>query len=173
MFSTVPKRPGKVAVFVGSHRLQGHELREIGFRSYFRDNAPSFEVLDTLVNLGKRQITYETTLDLMHGNLSSSAPVWSAGPGGHQALREVGKGQDLVAIVNEIMPESRSGPEIVAMAVATPLRQLCQELIRLMARAISTGIAATPGQTFCRSISSTGDMKLMEFYHERRVSFRE
>ncbi|PDQ18715.1 hypothetical protein CN311_23360 [Mesorhizobium sanjuanii] len=85
----------------------------------------------------------------------------------------MGKGQDLVAIVNEIMPESRSGPEIVAMAVATLLRQLRQELIRLMARAISPSIAATPGQTFCRSISSTGDMKLMEFYHERRVSFRE
>lgn len=112
------------AVFVGSHRLQGHELREIGFRSYFRDNAPSFEVLDTLVTLEKRQITYETTLDLMHGNLSSSASVWSAGAGGHQELREVRKAQDAVAIVNEITPESRSAlvDGIVAMAVATPLR---------------------------------------------------
>lgn len=141
MFSKVAKRPGKAAVFVGSHRFQGHELREIGFRSYFRDNAPSFEVLDTLVNLEKRQITYETTLDLMRGNLSSSASIWSAGAGGHQALREEGKGQDLVAIVNEITPESRSAlaDDIIAMAVATPLRQLCQELISLMARAISTG----------------------------------
>lgn len=82
MFSKVAKRPGKAAVFVGSHRFQGHELREIGFRSYFRDNAPSFEVLDTLVNLEKRQITYETTLDLMRGNLSSSASIWSAGARG-------------------------------------------------------------------------------------------
>ena len=30
-------RPGKVAVIVGSRRFQGHELREIGFRSYFRE----------------------------------------------------------------------------------------------------------------------------------------
>lgn len=44
--------------------------------------------------------------------------------------------------MNEITPESRSAlaDDIIAMAVATPLRQLCQELISLMAaRAISTG----------------------------------
>ncbi|BCH19257.1 hypothetical protein MesoLjLa_61080 [Mesorhizobium sp. L-2-11] len=87
MFSTVAKRPGKAAVFVGSHRLLGQELREIGFRSYFRDNAPTFEVLNTLVTLEKRQITYETTLHLMHGNLSSSASVWLAGAGPSGAPR--------------------------------------------------------------------------------------
>ncbi|MER8627990.1 LacI family transcriptional regulator, partial [Mesorhizobium sp. M1143] len=37
---------------------------------------------------------------------------------------------------------------IVTMAVATPMRRLCQELITLMTRAIETGTAETPGQTF-------------------------
>ena len=41
------KRPGKVAVFVGSHRFHGHEMREIGFRSYFREYAPDFELVET------------------------------------------------------------------------------------------------------------------------------
>ena len=53
------------AVFVGSHRYHGHELREIGFRSYFREHAPEFEVLETLVNLETRQITHEATLSLL------------------------------------------------------------------------------------------------------------
>ncbi|MGH6810393.1 MAG: LacI family DNA-binding transcriptional regulator, partial [Ensifer adhaerens] len=34
MIAKAAKRPGKVAAFVGSHRFLGHELREIGFRSY-------------------------------------------------------------------------------------------------------------------------------------------
>lgn len=45
------------------------------------------------------------------------------------------------------------------MAVATPLRRLCQELITLVARAISTGTAETPWQTFYRSISSAEDIR--------------
>ncbi len=40
-----------MAIFVGSHRFHGHELREIGLRSYFRENAPDFTVMETLVNL--------------------------------------------------------------------------------------------------------------------------
>jgi LacI family transcriptional regulator len=152
MFSKVAKRSGKVAVFVGSHRFQGHELRESGFRSYFRENEPAFEVLDTLVNLEKRQITYEALLDLMQREPELVGFYMAGGgmEGAISALREEGKGQDLVAIVNEITPESREAlaDDIITMAVATPLRRLCQELMLLMDRAIKTGTAETPGQTF-------------------------
>ncbi len=51
MIAATTHRPGKIAVFVGGHRWHGHELRETGFRSYFREFAPQFRVLDTLVNL--------------------------------------------------------------------------------------------------------------------------
>ncbi len=40
-------------------------MREAGFRSYFREFAPQFHILDTLVNLETRQLTYEATLDLL------------------------------------------------------------------------------------------------------------
>ena len=56
---------GKVATFIGSHRFHGHELREIGFRSYFRENEPDFEVLDTMVNLDTEEITHEATINLL------------------------------------------------------------------------------------------------------------
>ena len=65
MIATAVHRPGKLAVFVGGYRWHGHELRETGFRSYFREYAPQFQVLDTLVNLETRQLTYEATLDLL------------------------------------------------------------------------------------------------------------
>ncbi|QND61999.1 LacI family DNA-binding transcriptional regulator [Mesorhizobium huakuii] len=152
MFSKAAKRPGKVAVFVGSHRFQGHELREVAFRSYFRENAPTFEVLDTLVNLEERQITYEAMLDLIQREPELVGFYMAGGgmEGAISALREEGKGVDLVAIVNEITPESRAAlaDEIVTMAVATPLRRLCQELMLLIDRGIKTGTAEMPGETF-------------------------
>ncbi len=46
MIAKCAQRPGKVAVFVGSHSFHGHELREIGLRSYFREHAPEFTVLE-------------------------------------------------------------------------------------------------------------------------------
>ncbi|TGR91078.1 LacI family transcriptional regulator, partial [Mesorhizobium sp. M2E.F.Ca.ET.209.01.1.1] len=51
MIAKAARKPGKVALFVGSHRFHGHELREIGFRSFFRERAPDFTVMETLVNL--------------------------------------------------------------------------------------------------------------------------
>ncbi|WP_210267846.1 hypothetical protein [Mesorhizobium sp. NZP2077] len=59
-------------------------------------------------------------------------------------------------MLEPITPESRSAPadDIIEMAVATPLRQLCQELIMLMARAISAGTVEISGQKF----SAAGDV---------------
>jgi len=152
MIARAAKKPGKVAVFVGSHRFHGHELRETGFRSYFRENAPNFEMLDTLVNLETRQITYEATLDLMqrHPDLAGFYVAGGGMEGAIEALREEARGKDIIAIVNEITPESRSAlaDGVVMMAIATPLRRLCGTLVALMAQAIEAGPAEMPGQIF-------------------------
>ena len=54
---------GKLAVFVGGNLWHGQDLREGVFRALLRERAPAFPVLDTLVNLETRQLTYEATLD--------------------------------------------------------------------------------------------------------------
>ncbi|WP_027168889.1 LacI family DNA-binding transcriptional regulator [Mesorhizobium sp. WSM3224] len=152
MFSKAAKRPGKAAVFVVSERFQSQELREGGFRSYFRENAPTFEVHDVSMELETPEIAYDTTLDLMQREPELVGFYVAGGgmEGAILALREEAEDRDIVAIVNEITPESRAAlaDGILTMAVATPLRLLCQELTTLMARAIETGIAETPGQTF-------------------------
>ena len=58
LIASTTHQPGKIAVFVGGYRWHWHELRETGFRSYFREYAPQFILLDTLVNLETRQLTY-------------------------------------------------------------------------------------------------------------------
>jgi LacI family transcriptional regulator len=152
MIAKTAKKPGKVAVFVGSHRFHGHELREIGFRSYFREHAPNFEVLDTLVNLETVQITHEATLDLFmrHPDLVGFYVAGGGMEGAISAIREEKLGGKHIVVVNELTPISRAGlaDESVTLAIATPLANLCRELVQLMVEAVDSGPAAAPGQTF-------------------------
>ena len=143
MIAKMAKRPGKVAVFVGSHRFHGHELREIGFRSFFREHAPDFMVLDTLVNLETNQITHEATLDLLHRHPDLIGFYIAGGgmEGAISALREEGLSGKYLVAVNELTPDSRAAlaDESVMLAISTPLARLCRELVRLMVSAIENG----------------------------------
>lgn len=139
-----------MAVFVGSHRFHGQELREIGFRSYFREPGPGFEVIETLVNLETRRITHEATLALIerHADLAGLYVAGGGMEGAISALREAGR--RLAVVVNEITPESRAAlaDQVITLAIATPLAALSRELVALMLHAIRHGPAETPGQTF-------------------------
>lgn len=152
MITKAAKKPGKVAIFVGSHRFHGHELREIGFRAFFREQAPEFTVLDTMVNLETRQITHEAMLELLrrHPDLAGCYVAGGGMEGAIAALRESRMESPPVTVVNEITPESRAAlaDNIVTMAIATPLPRLCRELVELMGHAIERGAANAPGQTF-------------------------
>ena len=145
-------QPGKIAVFVGGYRWHGHELRETGFRSYFREYAPQFTVLDTLVNLETRQLTYEATLDLLnrHPDLRGIYIAGGGMEGAIAALREVRKPGEVGLIVNELTPESRAAlvSRYVGMAIATPLGRLCADLVTLAAEAVRDGIPPLQGQHF-------------------------
>jgi len=146
------RRPGKVACFVGSHRFHGHELREIGFRSYFRENAPEFEVLDTLINLDTPEITHEATLDLLqkHPDLIGFYVCGGGMEGAISAIREERLSGKLIVVVNELTPDSKAAlaDDVVAMAIGTPLPALCKELMSLMIKSAESDETAVPGQSF-------------------------
>lgn len=156
MLSTAAPRPGKIALFVGGYRWHGHELRETGFRSFFREHAPTRELLDTLVNLETRQLTYEATLDLLHRHPDVTG-IYLAGGGMEgtiEALREVREPGEVALVVNELTPESRAAlaDRYVIMVLETPLERLCRELVSLMSQAALSAVPAVPGQLFvdCR-----------------------
>lgn len=153
MFKAV-RQPGKLAVFVGGYRWHGHELRETGFRSYFREFGRDFVLLDTLVNLETRQLTYETTLDLLqrHPDLRGLYCAGGGMEGAIAALREARRPGELALILHELTPESRAALDdrYAEMAIATPLERLCQDTIDLMIAAIRQQDTATPGQHFLR-----------------------
>jgi LacI family transcriptional regulator len=142
------KTPGKVAIFVGSHRFLGQELREIGLRTYFRENAPDFEVLDTLVNLETPAITHEAMLDLLkrHKNLAGLYVAGGGMEGVIAALTEDAGDRRLAAVCHELTPISRSAlaDHTIQTVIATPIGPLAEKLVALMVGTLEKGESEYP-----------------------------
>lgn len=152
LVSRMARREGKVAIFVGSHRWHGHELRETGFRSFFREHAPQFRILDTLVNLDTAEVTHEATLNLIEKNPDLAGFYVAGGgfEGAITALRELGLEQPPSVVVNELIPETAAALQehLIVGAIGTPLPQLCRALVDMMVQRVRDGPAETPGQLF-------------------------
>jgi len=144
--------PGKLAIFVGGNRWHGHDLREVGFRSFVRESGPRFSVLDTLVNLETRQVTYEATLDLLdrHPDLKGIYVAGGGMEGAIAALRERHAEPQVALIVNELTAESRAAliDGYAIMAIATPLSALCKELVDMMIASCGQADDGVSGQHF-------------------------
>ncbi len=152
MITKTVHQPGKLAIFVGGKRWHGHDLREVGFRSFVREIDRGYGVLDTLVNLETRQLTYEATLDLLHRHPDLKGIYVAGGgmEGAIAALREIHDVPRVVLVVNELTAESRSAliDGYVTMAISTPLPELCKTLIDLMIKSGGQGDDGTSSQHF-------------------------
>ena len=143
---------GKIAVFVGGSRWHGHELRETGFRSYFREHSTHHELLETLINLETRNVTYEATLDLLY-RYPDLKGIFVAGggmEGAIQAVREKRAPGEVAMVVTELTRVSQSALQdgYVTLINSTPLERLCQVLVQAMADACENGIIGEPRQIF-------------------------
>lgn len=145
------KVPGEVGILVGSHRYLGHEMREIGFRSYFREHAPSFQVLEAIVNLEEPRIAHEATLDLLkkHKNLVGICVAGGGMEGVITALRDEKRAGTIAVVVNELTPDTRLAltDDIVTLVIGTPLQLLARRVVDAMLGAIDDETSQTPIQT--------------------------
>jgi LacI family transcriptional regulator len=79
-------RPGAAAIFVGTHRHLDHDSREISLRSYLRELAPGFRLLEAVVDLDQPDVAYEAALGLLNkqsdlvGIYTTAAGVAGVGP---------------------------------------------------------------------------------------------
>lgn len=155
---------GKVGLFIGGSRFHGHELRETGFRSFFRDQAAGFQLLDTQINLETRQLTYEATIDLLnrHPDLAGLYVAGGGMEGAIQAVREMQAGHRVVLIVNELTPDSQAGLQdgVLSIVLATPMRDVAAQVIALAQSIQTNGLAPVPGQRFlpCEVWTPESDM---------------
>lgn len=152
MLSRLSRSPGKMLLLLGGHRFHGHSLRETGFRSYMREYAPEFEVLDALINLETRRLTYELLMDVIsrHTDLVGVYCIGGGMEGAIEALQETNRGDTIGCLVNELTPASRQAllERRITGIFQTPLRELCADLMATMVHTIENGMAETPGQRF-------------------------
>lgn len=141
------RKPGAVAIFVGSHRYLDHDTREISLRSYLREFAPDFRLLEPLVDLEQPAVAYDAALTLLkrHPELVG---IYSAGGGTDgiiQALVEAGRSEDVVVVCNELTPSIRSAliDGVVDLVIATPTVALAERTVRVMLDALARP-ATTP-----------------------------
>jgi LacI family transcriptional regulator len=141
--SRLAKKPGKIGILLGSHRYLSQETAEISFRSYMRENAPEFQLLEPIVNLDDQRIAYEAVEDMISTNADLVGIYMSGGgrEGLVRALRDEKAGNRIIAVCNELMPVTRSAliDGTLDLVLATPLVALASHAVAAMAQAATSG----------------------------------
>jgi LacI family transcriptional regulator len=137
------KRPGHVGIFVGSHRYRCQEACEMGFRSYFREHAPDFRLLEPRTSLEDVRYAHESTLDLLKRD-PDLVGLYVAGGGVEgvmRALREEGAAARVVTVGLDLTEATRSGliEGVVKLVLSHPLQLLAETAVEAMARALERG----------------------------------
>ena len=141
--SRLARKPGKIGILLGSHRYLSQETAEISFRSYMRENAPQFQLLEPLVNLDDPRIAYEAVEDMISSNADLVGIYMSGGgmEGLIRALRDENAGGRIIAVCNELIPVTRAAliDGTIDMVLATPVAPLAARAVAAMAQAANTG----------------------------------
>ncbi|MDD1780777.1 LacI family DNA-binding transcriptional regulator [Enterovibrio sp. ZSDZ35] len=127
---------GSIGVLIGSHRYLSQEDREISFRSYFREKAPAFRLLESIPTLDDEQMTYEATKKLLR-EYPDLVGIFSAGGGSsgtRKAIQEFGRDQPPFYVSLELAPQSRidllqGGIDVI---LSGDFGQIAEEAIQMM-----------------------------------------
>jgi LacI family transcriptional regulator len=128
--------PGKIGLMNGSPRYRCQELNEIGFRSYLREHAPDFQILEPFSSQEVPDIAEELTRNLLK-EVPDIVGFYFAGGGiigAMRALREFHTEKRLVTVGYELMDETRNGllDNILTLVISHPLQKLAAETISAM-----------------------------------------
>lgn len=141
------KRPGPVGIVVGNHRYRCQELNESGFRSYCREHAPDFTLLEPVQTFEDNAVAREVTEQLLHRERDLVALYVSGGgmPGVLDALRNSGRGQSILTVGYELTTHTRAGlmDNLLSMVFAHPIKRLAAEAIAQMQKDLSDATAPT------------------------------
>ncbi|WP_342457088.1 LacI family DNA-binding transcriptional regulator [Ensifer adhaerens] len=150
--ANMSRRPGKVAVFVGSHRYLSQELGETGFRSFFRESGAEFQMMETMVTLEEPDIAYDITRRLLQTEPDLVGLYVAGGgiTGVMRALREDGSpvAKQMIVVGHELTNETRAGlaEGVIKVVLSHPARMLADTLVRAMAEAVQTNRSPTVSQ---------------------------
>lgn len=131
--------PGKVGLILGSHRYLCQEQCEISFRSYLREHAPAFQVLETLVSLEDQALAQEATLELLqqHPDLVGVYVAGGGVEGVIEGLQSSGP-PGLVTVCHDLTDVTRQAlvDGVVTLVISHPYAWMAKRLCQLMSEAL-------------------------------------
>lgn len=143
-FANVCKAPGKIGILMGNPRYRNQEMNETGFRSYFREHAPDFTLLEPLSTFESSAVAQEMTEKLLNDHSDLAGLYISGGgiSGALAALRSSGRAGSMVVVGYDLMDTTRAAllDGSITLVISHPLGRIARETIDGMIRA-----CATPG----------------------------
>lgn len=142
-FDHVCKVPGKIGILMGNPRYRNQEMNETGFRSYFREHARDFVLLEPLSTFESSAVAQEMTERLLndHADLAGLYVAGGGISGALAALRASGRAGKLVVVGYELMDNVRAAllDGTLTLSIAHPLARLAEEAVGGMIRAMKPG----------------------------------
>lgn len=138
-FHNICKAPGKIGILVGNHRYRCQEMNESGFRSYFREYAPEFQLLEPISTFETSAVAEEMTEKLIKENPDLIGIYISGGgiSGAMNAIRSCNKSGELITVGYELMDNTRAAllDGTLSLVISHPLQRLAHEAVEGMIRA--------------------------------------
>ncbi len=142
------KQPGKVGILVGNHRYRCQETNESGFRSYFREHAVGYELLEPQSTFESGTIARDVTESLLakHPDLKGIFLCGGGATGALSALRDSGRGKDIVVVGYDLTEATRAAllDGTLNFITSHPLETLARETIAAMIRSFDGGADSPP-----------------------------
>lgn len=139
---------GPVGIIVGNNRYRCQEQNESGFRSYCREYASGFTILEPIQTFEDKSIARDVTAQLLRRE-SGLVGIYACGGGivgVIEALRESGRSGSVAAVGHDITVHTRGAliDGDLTMVIAHPIQRMAAEAVAAMKEAV-TG-RTPPGQ---------------------------
>lgn len=147
-FHHICKTPGRIGILLGNPRYRNQEMNEAGFRSYFREHAPEFTLLEPLATFESSAVAQEMTEKLLADQPDLAGLYISGGgiSGALAALRGSGRAGQVTVVGYDLTDVTRSAllEGILTLVISHPLDQLARAAITGMVRSQLAGDRNTP-----------------------------
>ncbi len=140
MFEHVCDQPGKLGILVGNPRYRCQEMNESGFRSYFREYASDFTILEPRSTFESKAVAEEMTENLLkeHPDLKGLYVAGGGISGALAALRATGHAGKVMLVGYELMEVTKQAllDGTMTFAISHPLNRLAEETLSGMVRSV-------------------------------------
>lgn len=141
MVGRLARTQGKVGLVIGSHRYLSQEAMEIGFRSYFRERCPGFEILEPIASLEDPGLGCEATLELLarHPDLRGLYVAGGGVEGVFDALRDSRPPEGFVTVCMALTEGSAAAlqEDLVQVVLSHPYRALAEAAVDTLVAAVA------------------------------------